>query len=145
MLSEEKINRSITINAPASVVWVALTDPKQMKIWMSLPEMEIITDWKVGSAIIMHGPWYKSRFENRGKVVLFDPPHTLQYTHLSSLSRLPDKDENYTLLDFRLKQIENQTELSLNISNFPTETINKHLAFYWSVTLTLLRKFVEGQ
>ena len=145
MTTDHLITKSPTIHAPAAKVWAALTDPQQMKIWMAQPEMEIITDWKVGSTILMHGPWYKSRFENRGKILLFEPCFALQYTHLSSLSRLPDTDANHTLLDFRLAIEGEQTTLTLTMSNFPTETIEKHLAYYWNVTLTILKKFVEEQ
>ncbi len=145
MSADETITRSIAISAPVSKVWAALTDPAQMKVWMSQPAMEVITEWIVGGAIIMNGPWYKARFENRGKVLLFEPDRALQYTHLSSLSRLPDKEENYSLLDFRLTPNGNETTLSITISNFPTETICKHLAFYWNVTLTILKKFIENQ
>lgn len=31
----------------------------------------------------------------------------------------------------------------LSLSNFPTESIYKHLAFYWDITLELLKKLIE--
>jgi|GEM_PF-3423452 len=44
---------------------------------------------------------------------------------------------------FALTPGEDGTELSLTLRNFPTEVIYKHLAFYWNVTIVLLKKFVE--
>lgn len=141
---DQTINRSVTINAPASKVWAALTVSELMKQWMSETEIEVITDWKVGSPILIQGPWYKTGFKTYGTVLHYTPHSRLAYTHLSSLSRLPDKPEYYTTLDFRLTEQNNHTVVDLTLSNFPTYAINKHLAFYWNVAIVLLKKFVEG-
>lgn len=68
----------------------------------------------------------------------------LSYTHLSSISGLKDEPQNYTIFEFRLTPTEGQTSLTFTTRNFPTETIYKHLAFYWNVTLEVLKKFVEN-
>ena len=108
-------------------------------------EINIITDWNVGSPILIRGRLHRIKFENKGVVLQFEPEKILQYSHLSSLSRLPDKRENYSVLEFRLAPINNQTSLTLTLSNFPTETIYKHLAFYWNVALEVLKKMIEEQ
>ena len=138
------IEKTITINALPATVWDALTDPLKMKEWMGDPEMgiEIITDWKVGSPIVIKG-FHHLKFENKGKVLQFEPNEILEYNYLSSLSRLPDQPENYVTLSFRLTGLGDQTRLSLHISNFPTETILKHIDFYWRTTIELFRKFAE--
>src|SRR5256885_12916571 len=124
----EQIEKSIVIDASASAVWFALTNPELMKQWMAEPELglEIITDWKVGSAIVMKG-FLHLQFENRGTVLQFDLYRTLQYNYLSSISRLSDKPENYTTIEFILSPLQNKTLLKVSISNFPTETIYKHV------------------
>lgn len=140
------IDTSITINAPPTAVWRALTDLSLMKQWMAEPEMhlEIFTDWQTGSPVVMKG-WHHTAFENRGSVLRFEPESVLQYTHLSSVSRLPDKHENYTVIGFRLApEPPHSTSLHLAISNFPTESIFRHFDFYWRVTLPILKRFVEG-
>ena len=38
----------------------------------------------------------------------------------------------------------NITELTLTLSNFTTETIYKHLNFYWNTTLEVLKNFIES-
>lgn len=136
-------NKTITIHKPISKVWDALTVPALMKRWMSETELNITTDWEIGSPIIISGALYKKPFENKGTVLTFEPEQVLEYTHLSSLSRLPYVIENYCILNFNLKEIQGGIILTLFIRNFPTDTIYKHLAFYWNVALELLKKFVE--
>ena len=143
--SDKLFSKTIQINAPASRVWEALTIPDIMKKWMAETEIDILTDWKVGSPMIIRGRLHRIKFENRGVVLQFEPEKILQYTHLSSLSRLPDKPESYSVFEFRLAAVKNQTILTLTVSNFPTETIYKHLAFYWNVTLEILKRLIEKQ
>lgn len=145
-MPEQVFNKAITINAKPADVWAALTQPQLMKKWMSEElDLDIITNWKVGEPITIRGMMYKKPFETYGTVLSFMPEHKLQYTHLSSLSRLPDIPGNYTNMDFTLTPVNDKTTLTPVISNFPTETIYKHLAFYWNVTLEILKKFVEKE
>ncbi|HTA40835.1 MAG TPA: SRPBCC domain-containing protein [Bryobacteraceae bacterium] len=137
---------SATINAPPSAVWRALTDPALMKQWMAEPEMriDIVTNWRVGGPIVVSG-WHHINFENKGIVLGFEPNSTLRYSHLSSVSRLPDKPENYTIIEFRLRQAgAESTSLNLSISGFPTESIFRHFDFYWRTTIHVLKRFIEN-
>ena len=143
--NDKLATKTININASTSKVWEALTNPDLMKKWMSETEINIITDWKVGSPIVIHGSLHGIKFKNNGTVLQFESEKILRYNHLSSLSRLPDKLENYSVVEFGLTPIENQTTLTLTLSNFPTENIYKHLAFYWNVTLEILKRLVEKQ
>ena len=137
--------KTIHINAPTSKVWDALTNPDLMKKWMSENEIEIITDWQVGRPMVIRGNLHGIKFENNGTVLQFEPENILRYNHLSSLSRLSDKTENYSVIEFKLTPLAEQTELTLTLSIFPTETIYKHLAFYWNVTLEILKRLIEEQ
>jgi uncharacterized protein YndB with AHSA1/START domain len=139
------IENTIIIAAAPAIVWRFLTVPELMKQWMGDKEMEIriTTDWKVGNPILISG-FHNARFENRGTVLAYEEPITLSYTHLSSLSRLPDLNENYSVIKFVLKKIDLHTQLTVRLENFPTESIYKHLDFYWKGTLGLLKAFIEG-
>lgn len=141
-----RIQKTIRIHARPSAVWDTLTRPDLMKQWMGEPEMEIEvhTDWSVNSPFVITG-FHHIRFENRGTVLTFEPGKKLAYTHRSSVSRLPDKPESYTIFEFTLSPQEDQVELSVDIRNFPTETIYKHLEFYWATTLSVIREVVEKQ
>ena len=135
---------TILISREAPVVWKTLTDPAMMIQWMGEPEMqiEIETNWQLNSPIIIRG-FHHVRFENRGVVLEFEKEKKLSYTHLSSLSRLPDVPENYSKLLFTLNGGSKTTELTITIEDFPTESIRKHLEFYWRGTLTRIKAVAE--
>ncbi|MES2703418.1 MAG: SRPBCC domain-containing protein [Bacteroidota bacterium] len=143
-LSPQHFTKTISISAPAQNVWRALTEPILMKQWLAETEVEILTDWQVGGSIIIQGPWYKSTMVADGVVLAFEPLWHLTYSQRSSLSRLPDVPESYSTLDFVLGPAEEQTALTFTVTGFPTDTIYRHLAFYWNVTLELLKKFIEA-
>jgi uncharacterized protein YndB with AHSA1/START domain len=141
------IENSSTIDAPPSEVWRALTDPDVMKQWIAEPVMgiEINTDWKVGSPIIVKGRHNSVDFENKGTILQFEPYSILRYSHLSSISRLLDRADNYTIIEFRLALAEeNSTSLTVNISNFPEESAFEHWQFYWRITIGVLKRFIEN-
>lgn len=142
-MPEDLFNKTVSINAPATEIWTVLTEPHLMKKWMGDMVTDIITNWQQGSSITIQGAIYKKPFENTGTVLSFKPYHLLEYTHLSSLSRLPGADESYCKFSFLLTPANQGTELSLTISNFPTEAIYKHLVFYWNVVMEILKKQVE--
>ena len=139
----QDFNKTTLINAPIKKVWAALTSPELMQHWM-LPEeeIEVLSDWRLGAPFIIRGNMHGISFENRGIVLQFEKEKELSYSHLSSLSGLSDEPANYTIITFRLLLEENHTRLSLQLHNFPTEAIYRHLIFYWRVTLELLHKWI---
>ncbi len=140
---EQRFIRTVNIDAPASKVWEALTTPELMKKWMSESEIDIFTDWIVGHPFIIRGRLHGIKFENTGTVLAFIKEKVLRYSHLSSISRLPDTPESYSVFEFVLTPIDHQTSLTITVSNFPTETIYKHLVFYWNVTPEILKRMIE--
>ncbi len=143
MAVETVFNKSIIIHSYIQAVWDALIVPEAMQQWMSEFPIEVKTNWEVGQPITITGALYKKPFQNNGTVLAFDKERKLSYTHLSSISRLPNEPASYSVLEFVLEPDGDNTKLSLTISNFPDETIYHHLAFYWNVTLEMLKKFVE--
>ncbi|WP_339815390.1 SRPBCC domain-containing protein [uncultured Imperialibacter sp.] len=140
------ITRSIHIDAPPSKVWGTLTVPDLMKEWMAEPEMElgILTTWKVGSAMVVKG-FHHVKFENKGTVLAFEPNKLLSYNYLSSISRLPDEPENYTVIEFTLAATEAGTTLAITLSNFPTDSIFKHVDFYWAGTIEIIKSVANKE
>lgn len=114
-----------------------------MKKWMHDDTIHILTDWKVGSPMVIEGILHGLHFENKGTVLEFNTERSLQYSHLSSLSELPDELQNYSVVAFDLIPTDHQTTLTLTLSNFPTETIYKHLELYWNATLQVLKELAE--
>ncbi|MFC0514508.1 SRPBCC domain-containing protein [Mucilaginibacter angelicae] len=145
-MGQEAIVKEVVINATPAKVWKMLTVPELMSQWMGEPEMQlsVITDWQSGGSVVIRGI-NPLPFESTGKIIVFEPEQLLGYSHLSSLSGLADEAQNYTLLLFEVKPVGEQTQLSLTLSNFPTEIIFKHFDLYWNGTLTVLKSFAEQQ
>ena len=142
----DQFSTTVTINSEPLKVWTVLTNPELMTKWMGEPEMkvEVLTDWKINSPIFIRG-FHHVQFENKGIVLQYEKGKMLSYSHLSSVSRLPNKPENYSILEFILTPVDKNTQLTLNITNFPTEIIRKHLEFYWRTTIITIKKSVEKQ
>jgi len=142
-MTETSSNNNIIINAKPAKVWEVLINSQLIPKWMAESEIEIITSWQVGSPIIIRGDLHGIPFENTGNVLQFEPEKLLRYSHLSSLSNLPNEIDSYSVIEFSLQPKVNQTVLTLTLSNFPTEEIYRHLVFYWSVTIEILKEFIE--
>lgn len=142
---EKMIDRSILINAPLAEVWKTITDVSLMTQWMGGADFDlrVVTTWEVGSPLIISG-FHHARFENKGTVLEYSPEHAVSYDFLSSLSRLPDSRENYTIIRFALVPQEEHTLLTLTLTNFPTETIYQHLNFYWNTTLVMIKRMISS-
>lgn len=140
----DQFSAIVTINATAEKVWEILTTPILMASWMgSEMEITVATSWRVGSPIFIRGI-HHGRFENKGWVLQYDEGHRLSYSHLSDISTLPDIPENYCVLDFVLTTIADKIQLTINIRNFPTEVIRKHLEFYWRTTIVKIKQTAES-
>jgi hypothetical protein len=105
--------------------------------------LDIIVNWIVGSPIVIRGSLHGISYENRGTVLECEPHSVLRYSYWSSLSRLPDRPENHSVVEFRLSAVDNHTELTLTLSDLRPETTYKHSALYWSVTLGVIKKLIE--
>ena len=144
-MDRKEIVAEVLIETKPALVWRALTDQVLMTQWMNDDDdfqLELETDWKIGGKFITRG-FHHVKFENSGTILELIPCKKLTYTQLSSLSELEDKLVNYCVFEFSLYEQDNSTLLQLSITNFPTETIFKHLELYWKVTLVVFRKFVE--
>lgn len=144
MSQNQLIHLEITINASAEHVWAVLTQPELIEKWMLDTPVEIGTEWREGGKLQEQGDLHGLSFENRGKIIRFDPPAALEYTHWSTLSLIPDEPQNYSILQFKLQTADNSTDLTLTISNLVTFEIFKHLEFYWKVALHLLKEVAES-
>lgn len=140
---EQILHKTITIHAPASRVWDSLTNPELIPVWMSDAPVKVISDWKVGSAIVFNGDLHGLAYETRGTILQFEPNVVYEYSFWTSLSQVPDVQENYALITFRLIPEEDNTVLTLTQSNFVTEVIYQHFNFYWQVALALIKKLNE--
>jgi hypothetical protein len=61
------------------------------------------------------------------------------------MSRLPDKKEKYSIITFVLSPAARRTLLEIQVENFPTPAIYKHLEFYWQGTAGILKNLIEQE
>lgn len=107
-------------------------------------EINVTTDWQIGSSIIFKGSLEWTDFENKGTILQFEPEKIFQYNYWSTLSGLSDIPGNYIIVGFVLRPIAKQTALTLTLSNITDEITYKHLDFYWTVTLDVFKKLCES-
>ena len=132
---------AVTIDAPSKRVWEVLVDPAAIKQYMF--GTDVVSDWREGSPIVWKGEWQGKAYEDRGVILRLKPERTMQYSHFSPLSGVPDKPENYHTVTVELSANGNQTQVSLAQDNNATEEERAHSEENWEMMLAGLKKFVE--
>jgi len=132
---------SITINASSTKIWNALVNPEAIKQYMF--GTNVVSDWREGSPIVWKGEWQGKPYEDKGQILQFEPEQTIQYSHFSPLSGLPDDPKNYHTVTIELTIDGNQTYVSLTQDNNADEEEQVHSENNWKTMLTSLKQFVE--
>jgi len=132
---------SIAINAHSTDVWNALVNPQAIKQYMF--GTNVISDWKEGSPIVWKGEWQGKPYEDNVMILQFKPGRTIQYSHFSPISGLPDRPESYHTVTIELSNEGTQTCISLSQDNNLNEQEREHLEQNWGMMLTALKKFLE--
>jgi uncharacterized protein YndB with AHSA1/START domain len=133
---------SIKINAPSEKVWNALVDPNAIKQYMF--DTNVVSDWHEGSPILWKGEWQGRSYEDKGVILKLKAGQTIQYSHYSPLSGVPDKPENYHIVTVELSPHGNETHVSLTQDNNASEREREESEKNWGMMLTGLKKFVES-
>jgi uncharacterized protein YndB with AHSA1/START domain len=132
---------SVTINATIDNVWDALVKPEAIKQYMF--GTTVVTDWREGSPIVWKGEWEGKPYEDKGVILQFKPGRSLQYSHFSPLSGLPDTPENYHSVTIELFGEGDQTRVSLAQDNNSTAQARELSEKNWQMMLTALKRFLE--
>ena len=132
---------SIKINASTDKVWDALVNPQVIKQYMF--GTQVVSDWKEGSQIVWKGEWQGKSYEDKGVILQLKPGHTIQYSHFSPLSGLPDKPENYHKVTIELSNSVTETLVSLSQDNNSTEQDREHSEQNWGMMLIAMKKLLE--
>src|ERR1700739_1725346 len=113
MRKDLQVSQSIEINAAATKVWHALTTPEIIKEYLF--GTETITDWKVGSEVILQGEYQGHKYKDKG-VIKENGSHTRTSSrYWSGFSETEDKPENYSIVSYDLESKD-----------------GKHTTFTWS-------------
>ena len=130
------------INAPASKVWEALTQPEQIKQYLF--GTQVTTDWRVGSPITYKGEWKGKAYEDKGKVLEVEPRKRLVSTFWSALAGLPDTPENYKTVRYELAPEGDRTKLTITQDNNATQEEATEAEKNWRMVLDGIKKLLEG-
>lgn len=142
MNEEDRVAKaSTTIEAPPGRVWEALVNPSMIKQYMF--GTDVVSDWKEGSPIIWKGEWQGKTYEDKGVIRKIQPERTIQYTHFSPLSGLPDRPESYHTVTIDLSGDGTRTNLSLSQDNNPTDEAREHSEKNWRMMLEGLKSLLE--
>jgi uncharacterized protein YndB with AHSA1/START domain len=133
---------TVTINAPTSRVWDALTKPDLIKQYLF--GTEVTTDWRVGSPITYQGTWEGKAYKDKGKILQVEPGKLLVSTYWSSLSGSADVPENYQTVRYELSAEGGGTKLTVIQDNNATQEDANHSAQNWKMVLDGMKKLLEG-
>jgi uncharacterized protein YndB with AHSA1/START domain len=133
---------TITVQAPASKVWEALTRPDLIKQYLF--GTQVTTDWQVGSPISYKGVWQGKAYEDKGRVLQNEPEKLLVSTFWSSLSGLPDIPENYQTVRYELSAEDDKTRLTIIQDNNDTQEAADHSSENWRMVLGGLKKLLKS-
>jgi uncharacterized protein YndB with AHSA1/START domain len=111
------VKNEISINAAASKVWDALTNPEQTKKYMF--GCEAISDWKVGSPLLWKGAWEgKEMVFVKGHILAIQPNRLLKYTVIDPNAAYPDTPENHLNVTYELSEQGGHTTLTVSNDGF---------------------------
>ncbi len=148
--SRDSIQKEITLAAPQSRVWSALTDSAQFGAWFGV---DLETPIRMGEEMVgqITAPGYE-HLKLRAKVERMEPEHTLAF-RWCPFAMDPDVDysgEPTTLVEFRLKESGSGTHLTVTESGFDgiPEKYRSEAFFRnesgWTGQVQNIKKHVDG-
>jgi uncharacterized protein YndB with AHSA1/START domain len=134
---------SITIDAPATKVWEALTTPSIIKKYFF--GTDAISDFQPGSPITFTGEYKGKTYEDKGHILEVIPQKILRYNYWSSMSGIEDKPENYVPITFALVESDDKTTVAVTQQNIPDEKMKEHSEENWRKVLNNLKELLERE
>ena len=134
---------SIEINAPASLVWTALTSPEIIKKYFFGTSAD--STWKVGDPITFTGDYHGRHYQDKGTILEVNPNKTFRYTYWSSISGIDDKPENYVPITYSLREMNGVTTLTVTQENIPDERMKGDAEQTWNKVLSNLRDVIQEE
>ena len=134
---------AITIDAAPRKIWEALTTPAIIKQYFF--GADVVTDWKVGSAILYRGEWQGKPYEDKGRILTVEPGRLLVSTHWSPLSGTTDTPENYHTVSYELSESgSGGTRLTIKQDNNASDDERAHSEKNWQVVLAAMKALLEA-
>ena len=117
MANKLTVQNKITIAAPASKVWDALTNPEKTKVYMF--GCKTVSDWKTGSPLLWQMIHEGKEFVPvKGIILDIKPNVILKYTVIDPHASYPDIPANYLNVTYELTEQGGQTILTVTQDGF---------------------------
>jgi uncharacterized protein YndB with AHSA1/START domain len=136
------LKTSIEINAPASKVWQALTDPAIVKQYFFGTNVK--SDWKKGSSITWEGEWEGKTYKDTGTIYESDPGKMVKYDYWSSMSGTENKPENYVDITYFLDEKDGKTTLTILQEKIKSEEAKQHSEQNWQGVFGKMKEMIES-
>jgi len=136
------ITKNLFINAPPTLLFETLTNSE--KIIQYYPLKEVISDWQVGSDIILKGNNNGEDFIDYGRIEVLTPNQKFQYTYWSDNHGTDRTPENQLTICYTLDEVDRGTNLQLEHTNLKSEQMYSEMLKVWDLLLSGLKSFVES-
>ena len=145
------VTNTIAIQASASKVWDALTNPQQTKKYMF--GCETISDWKKGSPLLWSAMYEgKETVFVKGTIKDIQPRKFLAYTTIDPNSAIEDIPENYLTVTYDLVEKNGETIFTVTQGDYSkvADSEKRYLEAYnngegWNPILVQIKKLVEAE
>ncbi len=145
------LKNTITINAPATKVWEALTNPEQTKKYMF--GCETVSDWKVGSTLLWQAEYEgKNMIFVKGNILKIESGKHLSYSVFDpNNTSIKDIPENYLTVTYELTEQNGQSILNVTQGDYNTvaDGERRYKESYnngegWNPILVRIKELVEA-
>ncbi|MDB5137221.1 MAG: hypothetical protein JWP37_3824 [Mucilaginibacter sp.] len=138
----ESLSTSMTINAPAAIVWEALTNPAIVKQYFFGTNVK--SDWKVGSPITFEGEWEGKAYQDKGTILDIETGKFVKYDYWSSMSGTEDTPENYADISYSLSGENGKTVLTVTQNNIKNKESKEHSEQNWQSVFGKMKEMIEN-
>ena len=142
MTGEHLATATTTVNARATVVWSALTDPAKIKQFLF--GSDVTSEWKVGSSISYAGEWEGEPYTDHGTILDLTAPRLFRSTYFSPLGGKQDIPENYHTITWMLDEHGETTTVEVTQDNNESEDAARRAEANWTSVLSELKKLLES-
>jgi uncharacterized protein YndB with AHSA1/START domain len=135
------IELQVVIRASPQTVWHVLTAPEQIEQWLGT---QVKSEWKTGAPIGFAFTWEGKSFEDKGRILRFEPLQAFSYSYWSGLSGLPDEPANYSIVSFAIAPAGGSVRLELRHDHLPSQAMYEHTRANWVETLGTIKALAES-
>ena len=136
------LKTTIEINAPASKVWQALTDPSIVKQYFFGTNVK--SDWKKGGTITWEGEWEGKTYKDTGTIYEIEPGKMIKYDYWSSMSGTENVPENYVDITYFLDEKDGKTTLTILQEKIKSEEAKQHSEQNWQGVFGKMKEMIES-